>query len=49
MKKYTPEALAAVSRYRKYFPTLPEEIQQDAYAMMRELLEQEKRWCDKGN
>ena len=29
MKKYMPEALAAVSRYRKYFPTLPEEIQQD--------------------
>lgn len=49
MRKFEPETLAAVSRYRKYFPTLPEEIQQDAYAMMRELLEQEKRWCDKGN
>ena len=25
MKSYTPEKLVAVSRYRKFFPTLPEE------------------------
>ncbi len=49
MRKYEPEALVAVSRYKKYVPTLPEKIQRDVYAMMRELLEQEKRWCDKGN
>lgn len=49
MKKYEPEALVAVSRYREYFPKLPEDIQQYVYAVMRELLEQEKRWCDKGN
>ena len=39
----------AVSRYRVYFPTLPAEIRRDVYAMMRVLLEQEKRWCDNGN
>jgi len=49
MKKYTPEALVAVSRYQKYLPTLPKEIQRDVYAMMWELLDQEEHWCDKGN
>ena len=49
MKKYEPEALTAVSRYRKYFPTLPKDVQWDVYARMRELLEEEKMYCDKGN
>ena len=49
MKKYEPEALVASSRYRVYFPTLPVEIQRDVYSRMRVLLEEEKRWCDKGN
>lgn len=49
MKKYEPEALVAVSRYRKYFPTLPAEIQQEIYARMQELLEEEKAYCDNGN
>ena len=49
MKKYEPEAMAAVSRYRNYFPTLPKDIRQDVYARMRELLEEEKAYCDKGN
>ena len=49
MKKYEPEALVAVSRYRKYFPTLPKDVQRDVYARMRELLEEEKMYCDKGN
>ena len=31
MKKYDPEAMVAISRYRVYFPTLPVEIQRDAY------------------
>ncbi len=36
MKKYEPEALVSVSRYRKYFPALPGEIRQDVYSRMRE-------------
>lgn len=35
MRKYTPEALMAVSRNQKYFPTLSEDIQRDVYAVMR--------------
>ena len=49
MKKYEPEAMVAVSRYQNWFPTLPEDIQRDVYARMRELLEEEKAYCDKGN
>ena len=49
MKKYEPEALVAISRYQNYFPTLPKDIRQDVYARMRELLEEEKTYCDKGN
>ena len=29
MKKYEPMALIGISRCRKYFPTLPDDIQQD--------------------
>ena len=46
---YTPEKLVAVSRYQNYFPTLPAEIQRDIYARIKELLEEEKAYCDKGN
>ena len=49
MRKYEPEALVAVSRYQNWFPTLPKDIQRDVYARMRELLEEEKAYCDKGN
>ena len=49
MKKYEPEALVAVSRYQNWFPTLPKDVQRDVYARMRELLEEEKAYCDKGN
>ena len=49
MKKYEPEAMVAISRYRVYFPTLSVEIQRDVYNRMRVLLEEEKRWCDIGN
>ena len=49
MKKYEPEALVAVSRYQNWFPTLPKDVQWDVYARMRELLEEEKAYCDKGN
>jgi len=49
MKRYDPEQLAAASRYRNFFPTLPAEIQCDIYDRMRELLAEEKEYCDKGN
>ena len=49
MKKYEPEAMVAISRYRVYFPTMPLEVQRDVYNRMRVLLEEERRWCDKGN
>jgi len=49
MKAYTPEAMVRVSRYQDFFPTLPEEIKSDIYARMRELIEEEKIYCDKGN
>ena len=49
MKKYEPEALVAVSRYQNWFPTLPKDIQRDVFVRMRELLEEEKTYCDKGN
>lgn len=49
MKKYEPESLVNISRYQKYFPTLPEEIQQDIYRQMERLIEEEKEYCDDGN
>ena len=49
MKKYEPEAMVAASRYQNYFPTLPKDVQRDVYVRMRELLEEEKAYCDKGN
>ncbi len=49
MKQYTPEKLAAVSRYQKYLPTLPAQIRQDMYARMAELIREEAKYCDKGN
>lgn len=47
--KYTAEKLVAVSRYRNYFPTLAKEIQKDTCTRIRELLEEEKECCDRGN
>ncbi len=49
MSKYTPEKLVTASRYQNYFPTLPADIRLDTYVRMRELLEEEKEYCDKGN
>ena len=49
MKKYEPKQMVASSRYKNYFPTLPTEIQQDAYNRMNELLAEEKEYSDKGN
>ena len=49
MKNYVPEKMVAVSRYQKYFPTLPSEIQKDVCKRISELIEEEKQYCDKGN
>ena len=49
MKEYAPEKLVAVSRYQKYFPTLPADVQREVYARMRGLIEEEKQYCDQGN
>jgi len=49
MKRYEPKQLVAASSYRRYVPTLPQDVQADVYARMRELIEEERAWCDKGN
>ncbi len=41
--------MVAISRYRNYFPALPAAVQKDVYARIRELIEEEKEYCDKGN
>lgn len=42
MKQYIPEKMAAQSRYRRHFPTLPSDVRADGYARMRELVEEER-------
>ncbi len=37
MKKYIPEKMVAISRYRNYIPGLSEEIKQDIYDRMNRL------------
>ena len=49
MKSYRPEKLVAISRYRNYFPTLPEEIRRDIYRRIGELIVEEQKYCDQGN
>ena len=49
MKKYEPERMVAISRYRNFFPTLPSDIRKDVYDRMTVLLDEEKQYCDKGN
>ena len=46
MKNFTPEKLAAASRYQNYFPTLPQNVQADVLARMAELIEEERAYCD---
>lgn len=49
MKPYTAEKLVAISRYRNYFPTLPEDVRRDVYSRIEALILEEKRYCDQGN
>ncbi|MDO4852719.1 MAG: L-2-amino-thiazoline-4-carboxylic acid hydrolase [Clostridia bacterium] len=49
MKPYEPKAMVAISRYQKVFPTLPQDVREDVYTRMRELIQEERAYCDKGN
>ena len=49
MKKYEPKEMVRVSRYQNYFPTLFADIQDEIYVRMRELIDEEKEYCDKRN
>ncbi len=49
MSSYEPKKLVSISRYQNYFPTLPEEIKEEVYRRMDELIGEEKEYCDKGN
>ncbi len=49
MSKYTAEKLVSISLYQNYFPKLPDEIKQDCYKRIAELIEEENDYCDKGN
>ena len=49
MKKYIPEQMVKVSRCQNFFPTLDAGMQADVYARMRELIEEEREYCDKRN
>ena len=49
MKMYEPKQMVASSRYQNYFPTLSEEVRQDGFSRMNELMREEKEYCDKGN
>ena len=49
METYEPTTMVARSRYRRWFPTLPADVQADVYVRMGELLQEESHYCDKGN
>ena len=49
MKPYTAERLVAVSRYRNYFPTLPEDVRRDITRRIEALILEDKSYCDQGN
>ena len=49
MKAYIPENLVAVSRYQRYFPTLPADIRQEVLERIAELIAEERQYCDRGN
>ena len=49
MKTYTPEKLVAISRYQRYFPTLPEDVRRDIYRRIDALIQEERKYCDPGN
>ena len=48
-KRYDPIKMVKNSRYQNFFPTLSEDIKQDVYRRINELLAEEEGYCDKGN
>ncbi|MBR1750812.1 MAG: L-2-amino-thiazoline-4-carboxylic acid hydrolase [Ruminococcus sp.] len=49
MKKYIPEEMVKISRYQNFFPTLDNDIREDIYRRMTELIKEEQVYCDKRN
>ena len=47
--KYEPRAMVTRSRYRRWFPTLPAEVQADVCARMEGLLREESEYRDECN
>ncbi|HCK88733.1 MAG TPA: hypothetical protein DHW39_07975 [Erysipelotrichaceae bacterium] len=41
--------MTAISRYRNYLPTLPKDMQKEVHARMKELIAEEREYCDRGN
>ncbi len=48
-KVYEADALIMSGRYQELFPTLPEKIKAETRARVRELMEENRELCDKGN
>ena len=40
-EKYIPEQMVKISRYQNYFPTLPQNAQQNIYQRMAVLIQEE--------
>ncbi len=38
MKPYEAKQMVAISRYQNYFPTLPDAVREDVYALMKHTL-----------
>ena len=48
-KRYDPKKMVKNSQYQKTFSTLSEEINDDVYHRIEELIEKKKGYFDKGN
>ena len=44
-----PQSLVTASRCQRFFPTLPADVRADTYARMREPIDEERAYCNKGN
>lgn len=49
MKKYNANNLIKNSRFKEYFPTLDEKMQNNVVDRINDLIEKESIYCDKGN
>ena len=48
-KRYVPIKMIRNSRYRYFYPSLLKEVREDVCKRMHELIEEEEKYCDKGN